>query len=117
MSNREYPNSGYLIEAEKLAKFFEDAGDREEYLAILKLCEFDEALDLLEGVLPSDVPMPAQIFSLGDTDTPDEDMKQDVPYAYFEEEDLYKLVEQPAMVALRAKIGAKPTRHCWSIWS
>ena len=59
---------------------------------------------------------PSEIFVLTDTDTGDPDMEEGIPYAYFDEEDLYEKREKADLVRLREAVGEAPTAHSWTIW-
>ena len=85
MSNQENPSSGYLIEAAKLAVFLPE-DQRIAFNDALHEHDFDEALTLLDQVIPADVACPLQIFVLTDTDTGDGNLVEDVPYAFYDEE-------------------------------
>ena len=65
---------------------------------------------MLDRAIPNGVACPTQIFVLGDTDTGDGDLEEAVPYAYFDEEDLYEKREKPDLIRLREKIGEGPNR-------
>ena len=115
MSNKENPSAGHLIEASKLAVFISD-DHRPAFHECLVERDFDTALSMLDRAIPDDVPSPSQIFALSATDTGDEDLEEHVPYAYFEEDDLYEKREKPDLVRLREKIGEAPAAHSWTIW-
>jgi hypothetical protein len=115
MSNKENPSSGHLIEAAKLAVLI--PGDqRATFNQALAGHDFEEAVKLLDQVTPDGVASPSQIFVLGDTDTGDGEMEEGVPYAFFDEDDLYEKREKPDLVRLRETIGEAPTAHSWTIW-
>jgi hypothetical protein len=115
MSNRENPSSGYLIEASKLAALLPD-DRRQAFNDALADHDFEEATQLLDQFIPDGVACPSSIFILSDTDTGDDEMKEGVPYAYFDEDDLYIKKEKPDLTRLREKIGESPTAHTWTIW-
>ena len=115
MSNKENPSAGHLIEASKLAVFLSD-DRRPAFDKCLQERDFDTALSMLDQAIPDDVPSPSQIFALSATDTGDADLESHVPYAYFEEDDLYEKREKPDLVRLREKIGEAPAAHSWTIW-
>ena len=116
MSNKENPSSGYLIEATKLSVFISE-DQRPAFDNALREHDFEEALSMLDQAIPDDVASPSQIFVLSDTDTGDGDLEEGVPYAYFDEEDLYEMREKPDLVRLRETVGEGPTAHSWTIWS
>lgn len=115
MSNKENPCAGYLIEASKLAALLPD-DRRPDFDAALEEHDFDEAIKLLDQSIPDGVASPSQIFVLSDTDTGDGDLEEGVPYAYFDEDDLYERTEKPDLARLREKIGEAPAAHSWTIW-
>ena len=115
MSNRENPCSGYLIEASKLAVFLPD-DSRRAFNDCLEEHDFDKALTILDQAIPNGVACPSQIFILSDTDTGDGDLEEGVPYAFFDEEDLYEMREKPDLIRLRETVGEAPTAHSWTIW-
>ena len=115
MSNKENPSAGHLIEASKLAVFLSD-DRRPAFDKCLQERDFDTALSMLDRAIPDDVPSPSQIFALSATDTGDADLESHVPYAYFEEDDLYEKREKPDLVRLREKLGEAPAAHSWTIW-
>jgi hypothetical protein len=115
MSNRENPCSGYLIEATKLAVFLPD-DRRSAFDDALAEHDFEEAVKLLDQAIPNGVACPSEIFILSDTDTGDPEMEEGVPYAYFDEEDLYEKREKLDLIRLREEIGEAPTAHSWTIW-
>ena len=115
MSNKENPSSGHLIEASKLAVFIPE-DQRPAFNDALAEHDFEEALSMLDHTIPDDVASPSQIFALTDTDTGDPDLEEGVPYAHFDEEDLYEMREKPDLIRLREAIGEAPTAHSWTIW-
>jgi hypothetical protein len=115
MSNRENPCAGHLIEAAKLAVFLPE-DQRPAFDDALAEHDFDKAVKLLDQAIPDSVACPSEIFILSDTDTGDAEMEEGVPYAYFDEEDLYERREKPDLIRLREKIGEGPTAHSWTIW-
>ena len=115
MSNRENPSSGYLIEAVKLAVLIPE-DQRPAFNDALENLDFEEAIRLLDQAIPTGVACPSTIFILSDTDTGDGDLEEGVPYAYFDEEDLYEKQEKSDLMRLREKIGEVPTAHSWTIW-
>ena len=115
MSNRENPCAGYLIEASKLEVFLSD-NQRTSFNEWLAEHDFDKAVAMLDQAIPDDVACPTEIFVLSDTDTGDGDLEEGVPYAYFDEEDLYEMREKPDLIRLREKIGEAPIAHSWTIW-
>jgi len=115
VSNKENPSSGYLIEATKLSVFiFED--QRPAFDNALAEHDFEEAVKLLDQAIPDGVACPSAIFVLSDTDTGDGEMEEGVPYAFFDEGDLYEKRERPDLIRLREKVGETPTAHSWTIW-
>ena len=115
MSNKENPCNGHLIEAAKLAVLIPE-DQRPAFNDALAEHDFEEALSMLDHTIPDDVASPSQIFVLSDTDTGDGEMEEDVPYAFFDEDDLYERKERPDLIRLREKIGEAPTAHSWTIW-
>ena len=115
MSNRENPCSGHLIEAAKLAVFLPD-DRRLAFENALREHDFEEALSMLDRVIPNGVASPSQIFVLSDTDTGDPELQEGVPYAFFDEDDLYEKREKSDLIRLRERIGEAPTAHSWTIW-
>lgn len=115
MSSRENPCCGYLIEAFKLAVFLPDDG-RPAFNERLADHDFVEALSMLDQSIPDDVASPSEIFILTDTDTGDGELEEDVPYAYFDEDDLYEKREKSDLIRLRERIGEAPAVHSWTIW-
>jgi hypothetical protein len=115
MSNRENPSSGHLIEAAKLAVLIPE-DQRAVFNQALADHDFEEAVSMLDQAVPTDVACPSAIFVLSDTDTGDGDLEEGVPYAYFDEEDLYEKREKSDLIRLREKIGEAPTAHSWTIW-
>ena len=115
MSNKENPCAGHLIEATKLAVFLSD-DRRPAFIECLEDQDFEEALSMLDQSIPDGVACPSQIFILIDTDTGDPEMEEGVPYAYFDEEDLFERKERPDLVRLREAVGEAPTAHSWTIW-
>ena len=115
MSNKENPSAGHLIEATKLAVFLPD-DRRPAFNECLEDQDFEEALSMLDQFVPSDVARPSQIFALSDTDTGDAELEEDVPYAFFDEDDLYEKHEKPDLVRLREAVGEAQTAHSWTIW-
>jgi hypothetical protein len=115
VSNQENPCSGYVIEAAKLAVLLPE-NHRTAFTDALTDHDFEEAVGLLDRFVPSDVACPSSIFTLTDTDTGDPDLEEDVPYAFFDEDDLYVKNEKPELIQLQEKIGQAPTAHSWTIW-
>ena len=115
MSNRENPCAGHLIEAAKLSVFIPD-DRRPAFDNALREHDFEEALSMLDQAIPDGVACPSQIFVLSNTDTGDENMEEETPYAFFDEEDLYEMREKSDLVRLRETIGEAPTAHSWTIW-
>jgi hypothetical protein len=115
VSNKENPSSGYLIEASKLAVLIPD-NHRQAFSNALTDHDFEEAIQLLDQFVSDDVACPSSIFILSDTDTGDDDLEEGVPYAYFDEDNLYIKQEKPDLIRLREKIGESPTAHTWTIW-
>jgi len=115
MSNKENPSAGHLIEATKLAVFLSD-DRRPAFNECLEDQDFEEALSMLDQAIPDGVACPSQIFILSDTDTGDPELQEDVPYAFFDEDNLYERKEKPDLIRLREKIGEAPTAHSWTIW-
>jgi hypothetical protein len=89
MSNRENPCSGHLIEATKLSVFISE-DQRPAFDNALREHDFEEAVKLLDQAIPDGVAGPSEIFVLSDTDTGDPEMVEGVPYAFFDEDDLYE---------------------------
>ena len=71
---------------------------------------------MLDQAIPDGVACPTQMFVLSDTDTGDGDLEEGIPYAYFDENDLYEKREKPALIQLREKVGEIPAAHSWTIW-
>ena len=115
MSNRENPSSGYLIEATKLSVFISE-DQRPAFNDVLAEHDFDKAVSMLDQAVPTGVACPSAIFVLSDTDTGDGEMEEGVPYAFFDEGDLYEKRERPDLIRLREKVGETPTAHSWTIW-
>ena len=115
MSNRENPCAGYLIEASKLEVFVHPVS-RPAFHDALAEHDFEVVLNVLDQAIPDGVARPSQIFVLSDTDTGDGEMEEGVPYAHFDEEDLYEKREKPDLIRLREQIGEIPTAHSWTIW-
>ena len=115
MSNKENPCNGYLIEATKLAVFLSD-DRRPAFIECLEDQDFEEALSMLDQFIPDGVASPSEMFALSDADTGDPELEEGVPYAYFDEDDLYERKEKPDLIRLREKIGEAPTAHSWTIW-
>jgi hypothetical protein len=115
VSNKENPSSGYLIEAAKLAILIPE-DQRAAFNQALANHDFEQAVKLLDQFVPDDVACPSAIFVLSDTDTGDDDLEEGVPYAFFDEDDLYEKREKPDLVRLRETIGEAPTAHSWTIW-
>lgn len=115
MSNQENPSSGYLIEATKLAVLLPD-NHRTTFIDALTDHDFEQAVQLLDQFAPKDVACPLSIFILSDTDTGDPELEEDVPYAYFDEDDLFIKQEKLELIRLRAAIGEAPAAHSWTIW-
>ena len=115
MSNRENPCAGYLIEASKLAVILPE-DNRHAFDEYLAEHDFEEAVKLLDQAIPTGVACPSEIFILGDTDTGDGDLEEGVPYACFDDDDLYEKREKPDLIRLRETIGEVPTLHAWTIW-
>ena len=63
---------------------------------------------MLDQAIPDGVACPSQIFVLADTDTGDGELEEGVPYAFFDEDDLYEKREKPDLIRLREKIGEAP---------
>jgi hypothetical protein len=115
MSNRENPCSGHIVEAAKLAVLL-PKNQRQAFNGALTDRDFEQAITLLDQFIPNGTACPSSILVLSDTDTGDSEMEEGVPYAYFDEEDLYERREKPDLIRLRAKIGEAPMAHSWSIW-
>lgn len=115
MSNQENPCSGYVIEAAKLAALIPNE-QRAAFNEALANQDFEQAVKLLDQFIPNGTACPSSIFTLTDTDTGDGELEEDVPYAYFDEEDLFIKQERPELIQLREKIGEAPTAHSWTIW-
>jgi len=121
MSNREYPNSGYVIRADKLVVLLKEE-DRQEYLDALEDGkqdnDFTKAFDILWSQLPEDnlMCMPHTLFMLCDTDTPGENLEYGVVYAVFNENDLYEYIATVNLNKFIDKIGETPQHSNWSIW-
>ena len=115
VSNKENPSSGYLIEAAKLAVLIPE-NQRATFNDALTERDFEQAVELLDQAIPDGVAGPSEIFVLSDTDTGDGEMEEGVPYAFFDEGDLYERKEKPDLIRLREKIGEAPTAHSWTIW-
>ena len=115
MSNKENPSAGYLLEVSKLAVFISD-DNRPAFDDCLQERDFDTALSMLDRAIPTGVACPTQVFVLGATDTGDEDLEEHIPYAYFDEEDLYEKREKPDLIRLRETVGESPAAHSWTIW-
>ena len=115
MSNRENPCSGHLIEATKLAVLIPE-DRRPAFDDALAEHDFEAAVEVLDQFIPSGVARPSTIFILSDTDTGDPEMDEDVPYAYFDEDDLFERREKPDLIRLREKVGEAPSLHSWTIW-
>lgn len=115
MSNKENPCAGYVIEVSKLKVFLSEE-QRPAFDDALEDHDFDKARKLLEEAIPAGVACPTELFVLGDTDTGDGDLDQDVVYACFDEDDLFEKREKPDLIRLRDRIGAAPALHSWTIW-
>jgi hypothetical protein len=115
MSNQENPSSGYLIEATKLAVLIPE-NHRTAFTDALTDHDFETAITLLDQFVSDVVACPSSIFILSDTDTGDDDLEEDTPYAFFDEDDLYEKKEKPELIRLRAAIGEAPAAHSWTIW-
>jgi len=115
MSNKENPCNGHLIEAAKLAVLIPE-DQRPSFNDALANHDFEDAVELLDQSIPNGVACPSQIFILSDTDTGDPELQEGVPYAFFDEEDLYEMREKSDLVRLRETIGEAPTAHSWTIW-
>ena len=115
MSNKENPSSGHLIEAAKLAVLIPE-DQRAVFNDALANHDFEQAVKLLNQFVPDDVACPSAIFVLSDTDTGDGELEEGVPYAFFDEDDLYEKQEKSDLIRLREKIGEAPTAHSWTIW-
>lgn len=116
MSNRENPSSGHLIEATKLAVFIPE-NQRTAFNQALADHDFEQAVELLDQAIPDGVAGPSEIFVLSDTDTGDGEMEEGVPYAFFDEDDLYEKREKSNLIRLREEIGEAPIAHSWTIWN
>ena len=115
MSNRENPCNGHLIEATKLAVLMPE-DQRASFNQALADHDFEQAVELLDQAIPDGVACPSQIFILSDTDTGDPELEEGVPYAFFDEDNLYEKREKPDLVRLREAVGEAPTAHSWTIW-
>ena len=114
MSNREHPCTGFVLEVSKLVDFL-SADQRPSFDEAMEDHDFTKALQILHSAMPPAIASPSEIFILSDTDTGNE-LETDVPYALFDEEDLYETVERSELVGLQCIIGEAPVRHSWSIW-
>jgi hypothetical protein len=115
VSNQENPCNGYVIEAAKLAVLIPE-NHRTAFIDALANQDFEQAVNLLDRFVPNDVACPSSIFALSDTDTGDDDLEEDTPYAFFDEDDLFIKQERPELIRLRAAIGEAPAAHSWTIW-
>jgi hypothetical protein len=115
VSNKETPSSGHLIEAAKLAVLITE-DRRAAFNDALTERDFEQAVELLDQAIPNGMACPSAIFVLSDTDTGDGELEEDVPYAFFDEDDLYEKRERSDLIRLREKIGEAPTAHSWTIW-
>jgi hypothetical protein len=115
VSNRENPSSGYLIEATKLVVLIPEK-HRTAFNTALTDYDFETATTLLDQFVSDGVACPSSIFVLSDTDTGDPELEEDVPYAFFDEDDLFTKQERPELTQLRAAIGEAPAAHSWTIW-
>jgi hypothetical protein len=115
MSNRENPCFGHIVEAAKLAVLLPE-NQRQAFNGALTNHDFEQAVNLLDRFIADGTACPSSIFILTDTDTGDPELEEGVPYAFFDEDDLFEKKETPKLVRLRAVIGEQPTAHSWTIW-
>lgn len=116
MGMHENPCTGYVVEVSTLMDHFINVEDRHTFAELIENGDYDEAVAMLDKAMPKDMACPYSIFVLNDEDTGGEDLEIGVPYACFDEEDLYEKKEKPELVSLKETIGDVPHLHSWSIW-
>ena len=119
MSMRDCPCRGFVVKAVDLipALRIEYQNEAKE---LLEEAACDALHDLFTNGLPANLPFPqfprvAEVFRLGDEDTPDEDMEIGELYVRFDEDELFTRKETPQMEALKV-MGIEPKECSWSIY-
>jgi len=116
---RDNPCNGFVMPAVDLIPALR-CECREEAKECLEDGDCESLLDLFNGGLPANLPCPqfprvAEVFRLGDEDTPDENMEVGELYVRFDEDELYTRKETPQMEALKL-MGIEPKKCNWSVF-
>ena len=114
MSMRDCPASGYVLEARKVVKALPEDLQEQANLLIEEM-DTEGLLHLLIEHFPTNLPQPAEVFMLGDEDTPEE-LEVGELYVRWEDEDLYTIKEKTALHEFRSIIGTQPQFHHWAMW-
>jgi len=110
---RHHPCSGYLLPAALLAQALEPEY-RGPYMALLKDGDFEEAANVYIEHKPDHLPAVSEIFGFAEEDYYAEDIELDVPYARFEDADLYHKVKTGECLALESRVGQKIENYDWA---
>ena len=113
---RNNPNSGYVLEADKLKHLFSNPTQIARFEELVDNGEYDELVSFCDRELKTNIPHPTSFFMLSDEDTADVDLEYNVLYAYFDEKDLYEFKKNDKMIQLEYLLGSGPTLHNWSIF-
>ena len=107
------PSNGYTIELEKLMVAIPE-NHHKEFVEIIENGVEEEILDFLEEYLPTNLPQPEGIYTLGEEDHSD-DLEQGVPYAIFSEFDLFEKKPTKEYTQMKEIIG-EVQDSSWTTW-
>ena len=114
MGMREYPSSGYVVEASKLLSSLPQ-DQQAAYQTALEDCDTEVAQNILSEHLPESFPCFLEVWCPSAEDTVDEPMEVGGMYVIFDEADLYVRTPTPGMEAL-TQFGVTPEFQRWSVW-
>ena len=115
MSNRENPCTGHLIEAAKLAVLIPE-DQRPTFNERSEDHDFEQAVSMLDQAIPDWRGLSIADFRSGRHRHRRRELEEGVPYAFFDEDDLYEKREKPDLFDFGRQIGEAPTAHSWTIW-
>lgn len=114
MSMREYPTSGYVVEASKFTDLLPE-DQRAAYQEALDDQDTESAKNILAEHLPENFPCFSDVYRPAEEDTVDEPMETGGMYVVFDEEDMYVRTPTPGRIAL-LDAGLMPDLQHWSVW-
>ena len=113
MSMRHNPGCGHLVRLNDFKPLIPDKAWEEIERLIADAYDGEAVCNLLIDTLPLDFPKPLMVFEFQEEDEVDDDLEQCEWYVLFWDEDLYELVEKPALKSMRQR-GLAVKFHVWA---